>query len=49
MDENATAIKEANAQTLAKMRDKKGVSLVSIGERLQSTGIRIVSEGLGRA
>jgi hypothetical protein len=36
-DENATESKEAKAQTLAKMRDKKGVSLVPIGERLQSS------------
>jgi hypothetical protein len=49
MDENATESKEAKAQILAKMRDKKGVSLVSIGEQLQSTGTRVVSEGLGRA
>jgi hypothetical protein len=48
-DENATESKEAKAQILAKMRDKKGVSLVSIGEQLQSTGTRIVSKGLGRA
>jgi hypothetical protein len=46
-DENATESKEAKAQILANMRDKKGVSLVSIGEQLQSTGTRIVSKGLG--
>jgi hypothetical protein len=34
MDDNATESKEAKAQTLAKMRDKKDVSLVSIDERL---------------
>lgn len=32
MDENATESKEAKAQTLAKRRDKKGVSLVPIGD-----------------
>jgi hypothetical protein len=30
MDDNATESKEAKAQTLAKMRDKKDVSLVSL-------------------
>jgi hypothetical protein len=46
MDDNATESKEAKAQTLAKMRDKKDVSLVSIDERLQSslTRTRIVQK-----
>jgi hypothetical protein len=44
MDENATESKEAKAQTLAKMRDKKGVSLVPIGDRLKLAGTRIASE-----
>jgi len=37
MDDNVTESKEAKAQTLAKMRDKKDVSLVPIDERLQSS------------
>ena len=41
MDDSATESKEAKAQTLAKMRDKKDVSLVSIDERLQSSLTRI--------
>jgi hypothetical protein len=45
MEENATASKEAKTQTLANMRDKKGVSLVPIGERLQSIGNRLRMTG----
>jgi hypothetical protein len=41
IDENVTESKAAKAQSLAKMRDKKCVSLVSIGERLQSSSHEI--------
>jgi hypothetical protein len=37
MDDSATESKETKCQTLARMRDKKDVSLVSIGERLLSS------------
>jgi len=37
MDDSVTESKEAKAQTLAKMRDKKDVFSVPIDERLQSS------------
>jgi hypothetical protein len=49
-DDNVTESKEAKAQTLAKMRDKKDVSLVPIEERLQSSSHELESsKGRGRA